>query len=69
MAEDTIDQAATLAGLEDRPSVTRDLPIHGAHPDADSLGDLHAYGADAPALADLARSSPATPSDSTRTAR
>jgi glycerol-3-phosphate dehydrogenase len=58
MAEDTIDQAATLAGLDDRPSVTRTLSIHGAHPDADSPGDLQAYGADAPALADLARQQP-----------
>jgi glycerol-3-phosphate dehydrogenase len=53
MAEDTIDQAATLAGLEERPCVTRDLRIHGFHQDAHSLGELEHYGADAPAILDL----------------
>ncbi len=50
MAEDTIDQAATLADLPDRPSVTRDLPIHGYQNDADQFGELADYGADAPAV-------------------
>ena len=30
------------------PSVTRDLPIHGSHPDAAQFGHLAVYGADAP---------------------
>jgi glycerol-3-phosphate dehydrogenase len=55
MAEDTIDQAATLAGLEERPCVTRDLRIHGYHQDAHSFGELEHYGADAPAIRDLFR--------------
>ena len=50
MAEDTIDQAATLADLPDRASVTRDLPIHGYHTDAEQFGDLADYGADAEAV-------------------
>jgi glycerol-3-phosphate dehydrogenase len=29
MAEDTVDQAATLADLDDRPCVTRELHLHG----------------------------------------
>ena len=58
MAEDTIDQAATLAGLEDRPSVTAHLPIHGAHPDAARFGDLALYGSDAPALLALLKDEP-----------
>ena len=37
MAEDTIDQAATLAELEERPSRTRDLHIHGYHQHADEV--------------------------------
>ena len=48
MGEDTIDQAATLAGLDERPSVTRDLHLHGFHPTPDAFGALRAYGADAP---------------------
>ena len=55
MAEDTVDQAAVLAGLETRPCVTLDLHIHGYHRNADQFGDLSVYGSDAPALQDLLR--------------
>ena len=55
MAEDTIDQAATLADLDDRPSVTRSLRIHGHHQNAERFGDLSAYGSDAPAIQALFR--------------
>ncbi len=58
MAEDTVDQAATLAGLPERPCITRDLAIHGAHPDAGEFGELCEYGADAPAVERLIRSEP-----------
>lgn len=50
MAEDTVDQAALIAQLEERQSQTKDLHLHGWHPDAASLGALAAYGADAPAV-------------------
>lgn len=53
MAEDTIDQAATLAGLDDRASMTAALHLHGYHSNAASLGHLAAYGSDAFALQDL----------------
>ncbi len=53
MAEDTIDQAAIIAQLDERPSPTAALHLHGWHDDPDALGDLAAYGADAPALATL----------------
>jgi glycerol-3-phosphate dehydrogenase len=59
MAEDCVDQAATLAGLETRPCVTQQLNIHGYHRSAAKFGDLQLYGADAPAVADLLRSDPA----------
>jgi len=53
MAEDTIDQAATLAGLDDEPSVTRTLQIHGYHTHSEQYGELSIYGADAPNVQDL----------------
>lgn len=56
MAEDTIDQAATLAQLDDRPSVTKDLRIHGYHQHASEFGALKDYGSDAPAIQHLMRS-------------
>ena len=58
MAEDVVDQAATLADLEPRPCVTRRLPIHGYHRHAEKFGDLAVYGADAPSLSDLTRRAP-----------
>ena len=58
MAEDTVDQAAMVAGLDEKPSVTADLRIHGYHQNASSFGDLERYGADAPHLRDLFRNEP-----------
>jgi glycerol-3-phosphate dehydrogenase len=58
MAEHTVDQAADLARLPERPCVTRTLNIHGFHPNADRFGALRFYGADAPAILDLARATP-----------
>ncbi len=55
MAEDTVNQAATLGDLEDRPCVTKELHIHGYHQDAEHFGDLHFYGADAAPIKDLMR--------------
>jgi glycerol-3-phosphate dehydrogenase len=53
MAEDCVDQAATLANLPDKPCVTRTLKIHGWHANAASFGPLAYHGADAPAILDL----------------
>ncbi len=50
MAEDCVNQAATLAQLDEKPCVTRDLPIHGHHPKAARFGTLSVYGSDAPAI-------------------
>ena len=50
MAEDTVDHAAVVAGLEDRPSETRALRLHGWHEYAEQFGALAPYGADAPAV-------------------
>ena len=58
MAEDTVDEAARLARLPERPCVTRTLRIHGHHPDAGSLGALSVYGSDAGAIRELMREDP-----------
>ncbi len=55
MAEDTIDQAATIADLDDRESVTKALRLHGYHKQAHTFGDLHAYGSDAVSIQELVR--------------
>jgi glycerol-3-phosphate dehydrogenase len=51
MAEDTVDTAALVAGLEERPSPTRDLRLHGwlKQPEK-SDGLLSLYGSDEPAV-------------------
>lgn len=59
MAEDAVNQAALLAGLEDRPCVTKQLNIHGYHQNSEQFGALAVYGSDAPALQDMIRSNPA----------
>jgi glycerol-3-phosphate dehydrogenase len=47
MAEDCVDQAATLAQLPERPCVTQHLRLHGFHESAKELGAWAVYGADA----------------------
>jgi glycerol-3-phosphate dehydrogenase len=59
MAEDCIDQAATLAQLPDAPCVTHHLKIHGFHADAKQLGDLAVYGSDGAGIQELAKADPA----------
>jgi glycerol-3-phosphate dehydrogenase len=56
MAEDCVNHASTLAKLEERPCVTRQLKIHGFHRNAEEFGALGYYGADAPAINDLSHS-------------
>jgi glycerol-3-phosphate dehydrogenase len=59
MAEDCVNQAATLARLADSPCVTRHLNIHGFHPNAERFGDLAVYGSDAVEIHELVRAQPA----------
>ena len=47
MAEDCVDQAATLAQLPEKLCVTHHLHIHGFHADAKDFGSLGVYGSDA----------------------
>lgn len=55
MAEDVVDNAAMLAGLESRPCVTRQLSIHGFHQHAAKFGRLAVYGSDAQHIAQMER--------------
>jgi len=50
MAEDTVDHAVILGGLDPRECITRELNIHGFHTHPERFGALAAYGSDAPAL-------------------
>ncbi|HEX6983441.1 MAG TPA: glycerol-3-phosphate dehydrogenase/oxidase [Balneolaceae bacterium] len=53
MAEDTINKAITIAGLDERKAVTENLPIHGWVQNLDS-SPFAIYGSDAPELKKLA---------------
>jgi glycerol-3-phosphate dehydrogenase len=55
MAEDTVSKSASVAGLPEKPCVTRNLKIHGYHENVEQLGDLRYYGSDATAIGELAR--------------
>jgi glycerol-3-phosphate dehydrogenase len=59
MAEDCIDQAATLAELPEKRSVTAHLNIHGFHKHATKFEHLACYGSDSIAIQDLIRTEPA----------
>jgi glycerol-3-phosphate dehydrogenase len=58
MAEDAVNHAATLAGLEERPCATRELRIHGYHSSAAQFGAFADYGEDALALLGLVAGRP-----------
>lgn len=55
MAEDCVDQAALIAGLDERECVTKRLRIHGYHHHAGKFGQLSVYGSDALAVMDVVR--------------
>lgn len=57
MGEDTIDHAAMVAGLDERPSRTADLRLHGWSEDP-HLREWSSHGADAPKLARVAAEQP-----------
>lgn len=61
MAEDTVDRAAQVGGLPPKPSMTRDMPLHG-HTDAPpATPHLRVYGAAAAELEKLATGTDADP--------
>ena len=59
MGEDTVTAAAQIAGLDDRPSVTGSLHLHGWQEGVGVDEPLQVYGSDAPALGQLLAKHPA----------
>ncbi|HVS66314.1 MAG TPA: glycerol-3-phosphate dehydrogenase/oxidase [Thermoanaerobaculia bacterium] len=59
MAEDAVDLAETIAGVEASPCVTRSLNVHGHHANPERFGPLADYGSDAPEIETLAGDDPA----------
>ncbi|MEO0963737.1 MAG: glycerol-3-phosphate dehydrogenase/oxidase [Planctomycetota bacterium] len=59
MAEDVVDQAITLGDLDPHGCVTKNLPIHGYHRNADRFGGLAYYGSDASEIRRMAEAEPA----------
>jgi glycerol-3-phosphate dehydrogenase len=62
MAQDAIDRAMQLAGMEHRSCVTETLSLHGAlaeTPSGEGVRGWRVYGSDAPAVAALAAGEPA----------
>jgi len=59
MGEDTVTAAAQIAGLEERPSVTAELRIHGWQEGVAGDRPLQVYGSDAAALEQLLAENPA----------
>lgn len=58
MAEDTIDQAVLVAGLQEKPCITEDLRIHGWLKNVDMNNHLHVYGSDRVGIDQLIEENP-----------
>ena len=58
MAEDAVDHAVTLAGLDAGDSPTKELQLHGYHLNAERHGHLAVHGADAQEIEAWAASDP-----------
>jgi glycerol-3-phosphate dehydrogenase len=58
MGEDTLDKAIMVGGLEERPSVTAQMPIHGYVKNVDALNHLYFYGSDASRIRNMIRENP-----------
>jgi len=58
MGEDTIDKALFIAGLEERPSITKSLRIHGWLKNVDKNDPLYFYGSEKIAIIKLIEEQP-----------
>jgi glycerol-3-phosphate dehydrogenase len=55
MAEDTVNEAAVIAGLDERESVTENLRLHGWLKNSEAAEPFELYGSDAPHLKKIAQ--------------
>ncbi len=58
MAEDAVNQAILLAGLDERPCMSAQLKIHGWLAHCDRRDPLHYYGAEAPHIREIVNTDP-----------
>lgn len=58
MAEDCVDHAVTLAQLDDRPCLTKNLPIHGSWNPPEAIGHWAIYGSDSLQIRELPETHP-----------
>jgi glycerol-3-phosphate dehydrogenase len=58
MAKICVNYALSLAGLESKPCITKQLNIHGFHKTPEKFDEFALYGSDAPAIQDLMRVDP-----------
>lgn len=58
MGQDIIDKVTLVGGLEERPSITANMPIHGYVKNFDRKDKLHVYGADRLAILQLIEENP-----------
>lgn len=58
MGEDTVNEAAVLGGLQERPCVTRDMRLHGWLKHADTVEPWQEYGADSAQLSEIVKAEP-----------
>ncbi len=53
MGEDTVDKVALVGGLEERPCITKNMPIHGYARNVQEVDHLQVYGSDRAAILQL----------------
>ena len=58
MGEDTVDKAIKVGHLQARPTVTKDLPIHGSAQNISHTDYLYVYGSDKDSLLELVKENP-----------
>ncbi len=58
MGEDTVDKVALVAGLEERPCITKNMPIHGYAQHYEPEDHLHVYGSDRAAILQIIEERP-----------
>ena len=58
MGKDVINKASIMAGLEERKSVTKNMPLHGYVKNVNRNDHLYVYGADIPKIKDIVEKKP-----------